>query len=441
MRTDDRRLVLDMDGYQWTVLLAAWLGWGFDAFDSLLFNFVAPNCVPTLLHLQIGSPAAKVATLQWTGYLTSLLLLGWAAGGILFGQIADRLGRTRTLLLTMLVYALGTAACAFAPNLWVLALCRAAASLGIGGEWAAGAAMVAEVVPEKRRIEAGALLYTSAPMGLFLATFLNFQIAGRFWKGQPEVSWRYVFLCGLLPAAVALALRFFVHEPERWQKAASSAPPPRLAEIFSPGIRAITLSGFSMAVIALIAWWSCNAFLPVVATGLAQTEAQRLALDPAATQTLIEGWKKIATNYFNWGGLLGTLLTVPAAKLLGRKVMFALYFTASGAAILATFGLDLPPETRLMMYFLIGLTVFGVLGSFTYYLPELFPTRLRGTGSGFCYNIGRVLAAAGPLVVGTIAARGAASAISALFWVGFVPLAGLLLLPWVIETRGRALAD
>ena len=430
-----------MDGYQWMVLFAAWLGWGFDAFDSLLFNFVAPNCVPTLLHLTIGSPAAKLATLRWTGILTSLLLLGWAAGGVLFGHVADRLGRSRTLLLTMLIYALGTAACAFAPNLWVLALCRAVASLGIGGEWAAGAAMVAEVVPEKRRIEAGALLYTSAPMGLFLATFLNFQIAGKLFRGQPEVSWRYVFLCGLLPAAVALILRFFVREPERWQKAASSAPPPRLRELFSPEVRAITLSGFSMAVIALIAWWSCNAFLPVVATGLAQTEAQRRALDPGATQALVEGFKKIATNSFNWGGLLGTLLTIPAAKILGRKVMFGLYFTASGAAILATFGLDLPPETRLVLYFLIGLTVFGVLGSFTYYLPELFPTRLRGTGSGFCYNIGRVLAAVGPFLVGSIAARGTGSALQALFYVGFVPLAGLLLLPWVIETKGRPLAD
>jgi MFS family permease len=278
-------------------------------------------------------------------------------------------------------------------------------------------------------------------LGLFLATFLNFQIAGRLFRGQPEISWRYVFLCGLIPAAVALLLRFFVHEPERWQKAAAAAPPPRLGELFSPGVRALTLSGFSMAVIALIAWWSCNAFLPVVATGLAQTEALRRGLDPAATQTLIEGWKKIATNSFNWGGLLGTLLTIPAAKILGRRTMFGLYFAASGAAILATFGLDLAPETRLLLYFLIGLTVFGVLGSFTYYLPELFPTRLRGTGSGFCYNIGRVLAAAGPFLVGSIAARGTGSAIHALFWVGFVPLAGLLLLPWVIETRGRPLAD
>jgi hypothetical protein len=199
-----------------------------------------------------------------------------------------------------------------------------------------------------------------------------------------------------------------------------------------------------MAVVALIAWWSCNAFIPVVATGLAQSEAQLRGLDRAATLALVEGWKKIATNYFNLGGLIGTLLTIPAAKYLGRKVMFAIYFAASGAAILATFGLDLRPETRLVMYFLIGLTVFGVFGSFTYYLPELFPTRLRGTGSGFCYNVGRVIAAAGPILVGSIAARGAnslTSALTALFWVGFVPIAGLLLLPWAIETKDQVLAD
>jgi len=202
-----RRTVLDMNGYQWTVLFAAWLGWGFDCFDGLLFNYVAPNCVPTLLGLTIGSAAAKAATLRWGGILTSILLVGWAAGGILFGQVADRIGRTRTLMLTMLLYALGTAACAGATSIWMLMAFRIVASLGIGGEWAAGAAMVAEVVPDKRRVEAGALLYTSAPMGLFLATFANAQIAGVFLHGSPEISWRFVFLCGLIPAAVASAPR------------------------------------------------------------------------------------------------------------------------------------------------------------------------------------------------------------------------------------------
>ncbi len=441
-----QRTLLDMNGYQWTVLFAAWLGWGFDCFDGLLFNYVAPNCVPTLLGLPIGSPLARAATLKWGGILTSLLLIGWATGGILFGQIADRIGRARTLMLTMLVYALGTAACAAAPNIWTLVAFRIVASLGIGGEWAAGAAMVAEVVPEHRRVEAGALLYTSAPFGLFLATFVNFQIAGVFFKGSPETSWRIVFLCGLIPAAVAFVVRMFVREPERWREAAAAgAPRPRFAELFTAGNRALTLSGFSMAVIALIAWWSVNAFIPIVSSGLAQATAKANAFDRAATLGLVEHWKALGTNVFNLGGLIGTLLTIPAAKVMGRRKMFALYYFLSGVAILATFGLDLPPQQRLYMYFFIGLTVFGVFGSFTYYLPELFPTRLRGTGAGFCYNVGRFIAAAGPFLVGTVAARGANSlqtALGALFWVGVVPLIGVVLAlsPIVIETKGRELA-
>jgi MFS family permease len=433
--------MLSLTRYQWTVLLAAWLGWGFDIFDGLLFNYVAPNAVPTLLGLEIGTPEAKKATLYWTGLLTSILLLGWAAGGVLFGYVADRIGRTRTLMLTMLMYAIGTAACAFAPNMGVLIACRIVASLGIGGEWAAGASMVAEAVPENKRVEAGALLYTSAPMGLFLATFVNSQVAGDWFRASPEVSWRYVLLFGLIPAAVAFAIRIFVKEPERWKQAAQRAAPPHISELFGPQVRALTLSGFLMAVIALLTWWSCNAFLPVIVSGLANTEAAMQGLDKVATQGLIEHWKTVATSVFNLGGLIGTLLTIPAAKYLGRKKMFSIYFFVSAAAIMITYGLPLPPAARLYMYFAIGLSVFGVFGSFTYYLPELFPTRLRGTGAGFCYNIGRVVAAGGPFLVGVVASRGVEAATSFLFWVGFVPLVGLLVMPWVIETRGQALPE
>jgi MFS family permease len=427
--------------YQWTVLFAAWLGWGFDVFDGLLFNYVAPNCVPTLLGLEIGSPEAKLATLRWTGILTSILLLGWAAGGVLFGWVCDRIGRLRTLMLTMLLYALGTAACAFATDIWMLVAFRIIASLGIGGEWAAGAAMVAESVPEEKRVEAGALLYTAAPFGLFLATFVDHQIAGVWFADQPETSWRYVFLFGLLPAGVAFLVRLFIKEPERWVQQAAVTAPPRIAELFTPQFRALTLSGFLMAVVALITWWSCNAFIPVVASGLARAEAEALGLAPAAATALAQEWKTLATVFFNLGGLIGTLLTIPASKLLGRKKMFTIYWIVSMAAIMLTFGVDWPGQFRLYFYFLIGLSVFGVFGSFTYYLPELFPTRLRGTGAGFCYNIGRVVAAAGPFIVGTVAAQGAATAIEVLFWVGLVPLVGLLAMPWVIETRGRVLAD
>ena len=424
--------------YQWMVLFAAWLGWGFDVFDGLLFNYVAPNCIPALLHLPVGSAAARIQTLHWTGMLTSLLLLGWAAGGVLFGMICDRIGRLRTLMLTMLLYAVGTAACACATNLWMLAIFRLVASLGIGGEWAAGASMVAEVMPERRRVEGGALLYTAAPFGLFLATYVNYQVAGVWFANDTAQSWRYVFLFGLLPASIAFIVRMFVHEPERWESVKSRSRA-RVREIFTPQLRRTTLLGTLTVVIALIGWWSCSAFIPVIASGLARTSAELRGLSPGATQALIEHWKVIGTMAFNLGGLLGTLLTIPIAKHLGRRPMFALYFGASAVAFFTAFGIDMTAETRLFMLFIIGVPVFGVFGAFPYYLPELFPTRLRATGAGFCYNIGRVLASVGPFVVGAVAARG--TAIQTIFYVGFAPLLGLLLAPLIIETRGGTLSD
>jgi len=429
--------MFDLSRKHWLVLLSAWLGWGFDVFDALLFGYVAPNCVPALLGLPIGSDAARAATYEWTGILSSLLLIGWAAGGALFGVICDRIGRIRTMMLTMLVYACGTAACAFAPNLGVLIVCRVFASLGIGGEWAAGAAIVAESMPEERRVEAGALLYTAAPMGLFLATFVNYQIAGVWMPGSPETSWRYIFLFGLVPAAIAFVVRSLVQEPERWRLADRRAPT-KLSDLFSPEYRRITLVGASLCTISLLTWWSCNAFIPTVVTEWAQTAARARGITTAATLALVEEWKFRATLWFNSGGLIGTLLTIPFAKRFGRRPMFAGYFALAALVIFVSFGVAMPAELRVYSYFFNGLLVFGVVGGFTYYLPELYPTRLRASGAGFCFNIGRVLAAAGPFAVGSVAARG--RAVETLAFVGFVPLAALLLLPWMVETRGKRLA-
>jgi MFS family permease len=179
-----------------------------------------------------------------------------------------------------------------------------------------------------------------------------------------------------------------------------------------------------------------------VAVGLAnRVSAGASAID---VTVLAEQWKALATNAFDTGAVIGVLLTIPAAKSLGRRNMFIVYFLGGALSIMAAFGLPLPPEMRLYMYFPIGMTVWGITAAFAFYLPELFPTRLRGTGSGFCFNLGRIVAAVGPFVVGTIASRGANaldSALQVLFYVGWVPLVGLLLMPWVIETRGRALPD
>jgi len=235
-----------------------------------------------------------------------------------------------------------------------------------------------------------------------------------------------------------------VHEGERWQTMAASGEAPRLRELFAPAYRRATASGFLMALVALVTWWSCNAFIPVVAAGLASQATSGEGV--RATQMVVEHWKTTITSSFNIGGLIGTLLTVPIARNLGRRWMFGLYFLLSAAAVLLAFGGRMPADlgTWSWLYFGIGVSVFGIFGSFTFYLPELFPTRLRGTGSGFCYNAGRLLTAAGPLLVGSIAARNADSltgAFGALKLVGFVPLIGVLLLPLVIETRGRNLPD
>lgn len=436
--------MIKLTRYQWTVLAAAWLGWGFDIFDSLLFNYVAPNAIPTLLGLELGSATARAETLYWTGVLTAIFLVGWAAGGVLFGPISDRFGRRKVLMWTMVMYAVGTAACAMVTNIEQLILCRIIASLGIGGEWAAGCALVAEVVPEDQRVEAGALLYTSAPLGLFLATGVNSWIAGNLLSDNPEFSWRVVLLFGLVPAAFAFVVRLFIKEPERWKSIAATSAPARLREIFAPELWPRTRSALLMTLVALLMWWSCNAFIPVVSANLAQAEAALQGLDRNAASVLIESWKTQATTFFNIGGLIGTLLTIPIAKKLGRRPMFAIYFAGSAIALMSTFGLELEPQTRLYMYFFVGLTVFGIFGSFTFYLPELFPTRLRATGSGFCYNIGRVIAAGGPFLVGSIAAAGAGDpsvVLRTLFMVGFVPVVGLLLMRWVIETRGQAMPE
>lgn len=303
-------------------------------------------------------------------------------------MIADRVGRTRTLMLTMLLYALGTAACAAAPNILWLALCRLVASLGIGGEWAAGASMVAEAVPEEKRVEAGALLYTAAPLGLFLATFVNHQVAAVWMAESPETSWRIVFLFGLVPAALAFGVRMFVREPERWKAVKAKLPPARIRELFGPDIVGITLRGTLMAVVALVTWWSCNAFIPSIATGLAQTAALEDGLDLRRVR------HALAT-----GG--------PAAALLLHRPV--------GVRSVRQLHL-LPPRT----------------------VPH---AAARHRVRVLLQHRPAVRRSPGPLIVGSIAARGVDHAMQAIAVVALVPLMGLLLVPFIIETRGRALAD
>jgi len=436
---------LGLSGYHWLVIAAGWAGWGFDVFDAVLFNFVAPNCIPALLQLTPGSAEAHAATVFWTGTITSMLLVGWAVGGVLFGWIADRIGRKRALFATIALYATGTALCALVGSLWQLIVCRTISALGIGGEWGVGAALVAEGVPENRRVEAGVIMQTASPLGLVLATAVNYQIAGVWFVNQPQSSWRYVFLAGLLPVLVALAVRLFLRESSQWQQSRARSAPSTPRELFTPAVRAATVSGFFVAVIAIISWWGCNAFIPLLGSTLAHEHAAAVGLSGAQAQHLATVWQARASNAFNLGGLLGALAAMPLARVLGRRPMLLAYFLFSALAMFATFGLPLAPGARLAMLFAVGAGVFGIFGVFTFYLPELFPARLRATGAGFCYNTGRVFAAAGPFVVGLLSAAAGGSSgaiVRILFWFALVPLGAALVTPLlVVETRGRPLPE
>jgi predicted MFS family arabinose efflux permease len=434
---------LGFSRYQWLVIAAGWAGWGFDVFDALLFNFVAANCITTLLRLTPGSAAAHQATALWTGVITSTLLISWAAGGVLFGWVADRIGRRSALMATILLYALGTGLCALVGTLWQLILCRMLAGLGIGGEWGIGAALVAESVPEARRVEAGVIMQTASPLGLMLAGVVNYLIVGVWFVDHPQSAWRYVFLVGFAPVLVALALRLFLRESSQWQQARAhnGAPDPR--ELFASDLRRATLSGCFVAVVAVLTFWGCTAFLPLLAASLAQSEASRLDLSASAGRALAASWQAYASNLFDIGGLAGALAAIPLARMLPRRAMFIAYFLFSAAALGITFGLPLTPHTRLTLLLGVGAGAFGIFGTLTFYLPELFPARLRATGSGLCYNIGRVFAAAGPYILGVLSAHAGGSSaafVRILLWWALVPLgAALLARALIVETRGRGL--
>jgi MFS family permease len=194
--------------YHWLVLLVAWLGWVFDSMDASIYTLVLHPALRDLLATQPGGEVSQKAIAWYGGVIFSIFLIGWAVGGVLFGILADRIGRTRTLVITILAYALFTGLAAVSATWWQLAIYRFLTALGIGGEWAAGAALVAEVWPESKRSKAAGILQSAWAVGFLIAA-----LVGLFMRGQ---SWRWFFVVGVAPAVVALLVRMWVKEPERW---------------------------------------------------------------------------------------------------------------------------------------------------------------------------------------------------------------------------------
>ena len=415
--------------YQWLVLFVAWLGWVFDSMDATIYAIVLHPALGELL--QASAAGATPEAIGWHGGLIfSVFLIGWAVGGVLFGVVADRFGRTITLIATILIYAAFTGLAALSQTWWHLAVYRFLTAVGIGGEWAAGAALVAEVWPEEKRAKAAGLLQSAWAVGFFLAALFNLLLRG--------YGWRALFLVGIAPAIVALLVRLWVKEPERWVRShrqelqGGAVPYTKLAELFRGSLLRPTLIGSTLAFVAVFGLWGSTNWTPTLIGTL--PDLQGLSREDLSARV------SYAIMALNAGALFGYLSFGPLADRFGRRFVFALMCAGGLVMLPITF---LAPREYLHVLLLLPVLGFfnnGIFSGFPIYLPELYPTRLRATGAGFCFNAGRVFASAGPFLTGWLTAA-TGSVGYAVSTVGLIYVVGLLVLPFAPETRGRPLPD
>src|SRR5215813_366390 len=419
--------------YQWMVLLVAWLGWVFDSLDATLYSLVQK---PSMTEL-MGPGASEAAIGFYSSVVFAVMLLGWAAGGIGFGVIADYIGRTKALAATILIYSLFTGLSAAAHSWEQLAACRFLTGLGLGGEWAAGAALVAEVWPDQLRAKAGGMLQSAAAFGYFFAALIT--------RAVDVATWRYVYLVGAVPAIFVLFIRLVIKEPERWievrdrRQLAKTDQPSQpnetnsftLKELFGPRLRRDTIVASALAFTVLLALWGATMWIPSVIREIGARDGLGLADQ--------NRYATYAVMLLNAGSLVGYLGFGPLADRVGRRPAFLVFFLGGVILFPLTFLLTTGITQIFILLPLVGIFTLGITSGFPIYLPELFPTRVRTSGVGLCYNLGRVVTAGGVLITGTLVGffgsyAKAASAVSLVY------LMGILVLIFARETRGERLS-
>lgn len=407
----------DLTPLQWKSGLAAWLGWLFDGLELHLYTLVATPLVIQLLHTTAADPAVK----EKSAYIQAAFLVGWAIGGAFFGRLGDKLGRSRALALTVLTYALCTGLCAFAQTWWQLMLFRFVAALGIGGEWAVGASLLAETWPASWRPWLAAALQTGVNLGVILGASL----VGLLSLILPPGSERWVFLIGVIPALLVFWIRRHVPEPETWQRAeeAGGHRNPGAIELFRGKLASLTLRVVVVCAFSLSAWWlflfwqSQHLRKLFVDAGLPSGEVLRIV--------------SLSFLWVNAAAIGGNVFSGWLAKRLGNPRAILLLFLGLGGSIVAAFIVPRPPAD--LAWFWCPLVGFfsGVFGLFTMYLPPLFPVLLRTTGAGFCYNIGRIAAAVASVVFGWVAPIGDFR--TALLWSSSLAFIAMIASWWLPE--------
>lgn len=385
---------------QWKSGIAAWLGWMFDGLELHLYTLVA---LPFVAQLLGGLATTDPSVGKHAALIQGAFLLGWALGGAFFGRIGDRLGRARALSLTVLTYAVFTGMSFFATQWWHLMIFRFLAALGVGGEWAVGASLLSETWPKRWRPWIAAVLQCGVNIGILMAVFANHLMA--------DCAPKYLFLVGIIPALLVFWIRRAVPETDEWQAAKQQAhhQEPKLTALFQGDVWRVTLWTVIVCGISLTAHWAFMFWhvqhlrnLPEV---LAMSSEERNKLASIAMYLVIGS--SIAGNFFS-----GWL-----AKRIGYRATIGITFFAYFIVMFGAYYIARDHHELLWWFPVIGFCQ-GVFGLFTMYLPPLFPTLLRTTGAGFCYNIGRAISAVGVVFFGLFSKVGDHRL--ALFYAGFL---------------------
>ncbi|HMF96971.1 MAG TPA: MFS transporter [Vicinamibacterales bacterium] len=389
--------------------VAASLGWMLDSFDVMLYAIV--------LAALIQDPSMHLS-FEVAGILGSVTLVSAAAGGIAFGVLADRIGRKRALMAAVLIYSVFTAACGFAQSALQLAVFRILLGLGMGGEWATGAALVSETFPARHRGKALAFVQSSWAIGYGLAALVNLIV-------MPLWGWRGVFFVGVVPALLTLWIQQNVREPKMWLETSSSQRG-RIGMLFAPSIVTVTVAITLMNACTLFGWWGLNSWVPGY-----------LALSPSrggiGLSSSLMSLFVIAMQVGMWFGYVSFGYIADA---IGRKRTYVVYVIAA-SVLLPLYGNLRTPAILLALGPLVAFFGTGYYSGFGALIVELYPTTVRATAAGVCYNTGRIASAAAPFVVGSLAntrgfgaaftVAGAAFLLAAVMWI------------WIPETRNAEL--
>jgi MFS family permease len=399
--------MLAVDKAAWRALFAAQIGWMLDAMDFLLFTFA-------VLPIQKEFATSK-ATI---GVLTSVALVASAAGGILFGRIADRVGRVRAMTWSILIYSVATAGLATAGAIWQLIVWRTLVGIGMGGEWSSGSVLVAETWPAEHRAKAMGIMQSGWAIGALIAAALSGAILERF-------GWRALFLIGALPAVAAFLIRRRVAEPRVWVEREKSDS--KWIDIFAPQILGRTIVATLVAASVLVAFWGVVTWLPAFLASPVGEGGAGLTITKSALWLIVLQLGAFA-GYVSFGWI---------ADRIGRRPAFT-FFMIGAAAVIPIFAFRArSPLTLLAIGPLVGYFAHGYFSLFGAMLAELFPTRIRASAQGFCYNAGRLASAAAPILIGSAAPKyglGAALSVCALFFA-----LGAILIWLLPETRGTEL--